>query len=67
MRLRVKYHLFDTTHEMLVSEGERYQVIHIDDEVDLDKHENLKIVSSAVGKEINRSTSDIKVLGYELL
>ena len=49
-----------------MSEGDRYQIIHIDD-VDLDKHESLKIVSSAIGKEINRFTSDFKVLGYELI
>ncbi|WP_336822955.1 hypothetical protein [Sporosarcina sp. USHLN248] len=67
MRLQVKYHLFDTSQGKLVSEGVRYQMIQVDDEVDLDKHESLKIVSSAVGKAINRNATDIKILGYKLV
>lgn len=67
VHVKVKYHLFDTSQGMLASEGDRFQTIHIDDDVDLDKHESLKIVSSAIGKEINRSTSDIKILSYELI
>ncbi|MEK5069757.1 hypothetical protein [Sporosarcina sp. FSL K6-1508] len=65
--MKVKYHLFDTSQGMLVSEGDRYQTIHIDNDVELDKHESLKTVGGAIGKEINRSISNIKVLGYELV
>jgi len=67
MHIGIEFELFNTTLGTIISEGKGYQVVHINGEVDLDSREGVKVMNQAVAKEINRSASDIKVLGYKMI
>lgn len=67
MRIKVKYHLFNNIDGKLIPGEDRYEIIDIDDEVNMDSYDGNEAVKVEISRVIRKPTSEIKVLNGTLM